>query len=221
MSNFKIKGIIIFSCLIPILIYIVKLSREKIYISVDNISENSSIVNEEYIKQKRMSCIYDIRLPYNEISSGCTVLYYANMRIKELRTTIRLSRTMFLEKIFQWRENESPSVELSFAYGKTGHVQIGYFRKWHANGNLAEEGTLNDHGCRVGEYKVWHSNGKIARNWQYSNDGDVMPIDWVEYDENGKVIGSKSRGTLVLVKHNIGHSMYWDRNTDTIKRCEH
>lgn len=94
---------------------------------------------------------------------------------------------------------------------KTGNGETprnGWFRSWHRNGQLREEGlyvhgqmhgpwSIYDEygrkrglqnyskGQRHGQWLSWHANGRLARRWQY--DHGKKHGDWLTWDEKGNL----------------------------------
>lgn len=90
-----------------------------------------------------------------------------------------------------------------------GAVRHGWYRSWHENGRLYEEGLyvqgnkqgvwsiwdaqgrkrgheVYDGGKRAGRWLAWHANGRLARQEQYAAGAPHGP--WHEWDESGRLV---------------------------------
>ncbi len=90
-----------------------------------------------------------------------------------------------------------------------GTLRHGWYRSWHENGRLHEEGLyvqgnkqgvwtvwdaqgrkrgheVYDGGKRAGRWLAWHANGRLARQEQYAGGEPHGP--WREWDESGLLV---------------------------------
>jgi hypothetical protein len=72
----------------------------------------------------------------------------------------------------------------------------GLCRWWHSNGQLQHE-WLSYRGTGHGWETYWYPNGRIAKR-RYSEFG--QPLDWVEYDEEGRETSKGSNRDDSLIR---------------------
>lgn len=72
-----------------------------------------------------------------------------------------------------------------YSYGKS--IQFGLYRSYYDNGNIKEEGNLNNNGLHVGIWKYYFENGRIEKIglWSINRFTNYKDKEWKWFYKNG------------------------------------